>query len=128
MKKFLKQYRQLRKEIKDIKYRIKTFEQLDKDFERDNRYIIHINKNKDLLRARYKSITSMLNEIEEFINSIPDSEMRQIFTYYYKDNLTWEEIAPKLARVYIPDSIRRKHDNYLFDLIQEKNELTLDNQ
>ncbi len=115
MKEILKQYRQLHKEIKDIKYRIQTLEKIDKGFERDTRYILHINKNKELLIERYNLIIGMLNKIEKFITNIPDSELRQIFSYYYKDNLTWNEIAPKLAKVYIPDSIRRKHDRYLAD-------------
>lgn len=57
-------------------------------------------------------------EIEEYIETIPFSEIRQIFRYRYIDNKNWIQIAHEMNRLYKnreynEDSVRMKHDRYL---------------
>lgn len=57
-------------------------------------------------------------EIEDYIETIPFSEIRQIFRYRYLDNKNWVQIAHEMNKIYQKkdyneDSIRMKHDRYL---------------
>ena len=57
-------------------------------------------------------------EIEEYIETIPFSEIRQIFRYRYMDNKNWIQIAHEMNNLYKnkeynEDSVRMKHDRYL---------------
>lgn len=57
-------------------------------------------------------------EIEEYIEQIPFSEIRQIFRYRYLDGLNWIQVAHRMNRnynnkKYSEDSVRCKHDRYL---------------
>ncbi len=57
-------------------------------------------------------------EIEDYIETIPFSEIRQIFRYRYLDNKNWVQIAHEMnklyqAKEYNEDSVRMKHDRYL---------------
>ncbi len=57
-------------------------------------------------------------EIEDYIETIPFSEIRQIFRYRYLDNKNWVQIAHEMnklyqAKEYSEGSVRLKHDRYL---------------
>ena len=57
-------------------------------------------------------------EIEEYIEKIPFSEIRQIFRYRYIDNKNWIQIAHEMNKLYqhrdyTEGSVRLKHDRYL---------------
>jgi len=57
-------------------------------------------------------------EIEDYIETIPFSEMRQIFRHRYLDNKNWIQIAHEMnerykREDYNEDSVRMKHDRYL---------------
>lgn len=57
-------------------------------------------------------------EIEEYIEKIPFSEIRSIFRFRYIDNKNWVQIAHEMNRLYQnrnynEDNIRIKHDRYL---------------
>lgn len=57
-------------------------------------------------------------EIEDYIETIPFSEIRQIFRYRYLDNKNWVQIAHGMndlyqGKEYNEDSVRMKHDRYL---------------
>lgn len=57
-------------------------------------------------------------EIEDYIETIPFSEIRQIFRYRYIDNKNWVQIAHEMNKLYRKhdyneDSVRMKHDRYL---------------
>lgn len=57
-------------------------------------------------------------EIENYIETIPFSEIRQIFRYRYLDNKNWIQIAHEMNKVYkredyTENSVRHKHDRYL---------------
>ena len=57
-------------------------------------------------------------EIENYIERIPFSEIRQIFRYKYLDNKNWVQIAHEMNNLYhnkeyTEDSVRCKHERYL---------------
>lgn len=57
-------------------------------------------------------------EIENYIETIPFSEIRSIFRFRYIDNKNWVQIAHEMNRlyqqkIYNEDSVRMKHDRYL---------------
>lgn len=57
-------------------------------------------------------------EIEDYIETIPFSEIRQIFRYRYIDNKNWVQIAHEMNKLYkqseyTENSVRCKHDRYL---------------
>ena len=65
-----------------------------------------------------KRIVNKMNELVEekdslieFIYSIEDSEIRQIFIYKYIDGMVWREIASKMN--YGETAIRNKHRYYI---------------
>lgn len=63
-------------------------------------------------------LTDKKQEIENYIETIPFSEIRQIFRYRYIDNKNWVQIAHEMNRLYrnreyTEDSVRHKHDRYL---------------
>ena len=118
----LSQYRAIKFEIEDLSSRIKMLEQkgiqivsdrvkgsskhfpyIEKYFyisgvdpeEEDNRQML-IN---ELLRKRNKKLDELIemeSRIHDYIYMIPDSEIRQIFTFRYIDGLSQEEIGMKL--------------------------------
>ena len=118
----LSQYRAIKFEIEDLSSRIKMLEQkgiqivsdrvkgsskhfpyIEKYFyvsgvdpeEEDNRQMI-IN---ELQRKRNKKLDELIemeSRIHDYIYMIPDSEIRQIFTFRYIDGLSQEEIGMKL--------------------------------
>ncbi|MCI8482224.1 MAG: hypothetical protein HFJ27_03980 [Clostridia bacterium] len=56
--------------------------------------------------------------MENYIESIPFSEIRQIFRYRYIDNKNWVQIAHEMNKLYqnkeySEGSVRLKHDRYL---------------
>lgn len=61
-----------------------------------------------------------MNQVDDFINQIPKSELRMIFRLYYIDDYTWFRVAhvmnnrfPKRKNKYTADSCRMLHNRYL---------------
>lgn len=61
-----------------------------------------------------------LTEVEEYIDSIPQSELRIMFRFYYIDDLTWYQVAmrmnqtfPKRRIKYTEDNCRMRHNRFL---------------
>jgi len=52
-------------------------------------------------------------KLEEYINTIPDSELRMIFTLRYINGLSWQQIAAHLGFEGDGSTQRKKHDRYL---------------
>lgn len=68
----------------------------------------------------YAQITEMRRKCElererltVYINSIPDSFLRQIFRYKFLDCMTWEAVAGMLPGVYTGSGVRKKVARYL---------------
>lgn len=61
-----------------------------------------------------------VNAIDDFIEKIPQSDLRMIFRFRYLDDMTWAAVAlnmndrfPKRRIKYTEDSCRMRHDRYL---------------
>lgn len=61
-----------------------------------------------------------MNAVDDFINAIPKSDLRQMFRFYYIDDMTWDMVAmrmnymyPKRKIEYTKDNCRMKHNRYL---------------
>ena len=67
-----------------------------------------------------------VNAVDDFIAKIPKSDLRQIFRFYYLDDMTWAAVAinmnhhfPKRRIKYTEDNCRIRHDRYLKEKFEE---------
>ena len=74
-------------------------------------------KKRTALEAELLELT---NQAEEYIETIPKSELRIIFRLYYIDDLTWYQVAlqmnqkfPKRRIKYTEDNCRMRHNRFL---------------
>ena len=66
----------------------------------------------DILKKRRDRLLDMQIEIEEWIDTIPKSDIRQIFQHRYIDDMSWIQV--QLAMRYNHESTARmKHDRFL---------------
>ena len=78
------------------------------DYSRKHR----LNKLEAVLQERYDKALQMQTDIETYINTIPKSNIRQIFEYRYIDNMNWIQIMHKMG--YNAESTARvQHDRFL---------------
>lgn len=113
----LSKYYWLKKEIKDLEDRLKEFgyglsaTKLDKEISGitstesiQEKRIIIIEK---WISARVSALEEYL-KIESYIESVEDSEIRQIMRYRFLDLLSWEKVAEKMnyERTTIPKKLR----------------------
>ena len=75
------------------------------------------NKKLEILEMELLELT---NQAEEYIETIPKSELRIIFRLYYIDDLTWYQVAlrmnqkfPKRRIKYTEDNCRMRHNRFL---------------
>lgn len=87
---------------------------------------------KAMLKKRIAKLQIMEDELHEamsavddFINAIPKSDLRQMFRFYYIDDMTWRRVATNMNKrfpnrriSYTEESCRKRHDRFL-----EKNEI-----
>ena len=66
-----------------------------------------------------------VNAVDDFINAIPKSDLRQMFRFYYIDDMTWRKVAANMNKRfpnrrirYTEENLRKRHDRFL-----EKNEI-----
>lgn len=66
-----------------------------------------------------------VNAVDDVINAIPKSDLRQMFRFYYIDDMTWRRVATNMNKrfpnrriSYTEESCRKRHDRFL-----EKNEI-----
>ncbi len=126
-KSVLEQYLELREEIKDLHDRI----------DRDKRRLIKITgypvpevyQVKNMIKKRVAKLHILEDELQEavsavddFIEQIPKSDLRQMFRLYYLDDMTWAAVAinmnyrfPNRRIKYTEDNCRIRHDRYLKD-------------
>lgn len=60
-----------------------------------------------------KKLEKLVVEVEEYIQKIPDSEIRRIARMRYIENLSWRRVAVHMGRGYTEDSCRMKMDRFL---------------
>ncbi len=63
------------------------------------------------IRNRTQELMKKVNKAFQFIDSIQDSNVRQILTYRYIDGLTWEQTGECMS--YSWETVRKKHDKFL---------------
>ena len=123
-KKDLSRYYHLKMEIKDLGDKIKELEQtlisspiltgmphsnnISKPTEQRNILILSL---KSKLEKRETNALEELNKIEDYISSIEDIEIRQIFSKRYVQLKRWDDIAKEMHMS--ERNIFRKHSKYL---------------
>ena len=153
-KDILIQYRELREEIKDLRERIDKDELRLQKIEEEGVVsdtvtgtradgtigsikitgfpIPEYSTVKAMLKKRIAKLQIMEDELHEamsavddFINAIPKSDLRQMFRFYYIDDMTWRRVAANMNKrfpnrriSYTEESCRKRHDRFL-----EKNEI-----
>ena len=72
------------------------------------------------LRIMEEELHNAVSQVDDFINAIPKSDLRQMFRFYYIDDLTWEMVAMKMNYLYqnrkieyTKDHCRMRHNRYL---------------
>lgn len=68
---------------------------------------------KNILEERYEKLLETQLKVEEFIDNIPTSRLRRIFTFRYIDQLSWDEIAAAISSKSTADSVRLEHNRFL---------------
>ena len=145
----LTQYCELREEIKDLRIRIDRDKRRLKRIEEDGMVsdtVTGTRKDGTIGSIKitgypipeYESVRAMIkkriaklhicedelqeavNRVDDYINQIPKSVLRQIFRLYYEDDMTWPQVAmemnrrfPKKKIPYTDESCRKRHDRYL---------------
>ena len=77
------------------------------DYSRKHR----LDKLEAVLQERYDKALQMQTDIETYINTIPESNIRQIFEYRYIDNMAWIQIGHTMKTT--ADAVRVAHDRFL---------------
>lgn len=123
----------IRKEIQDLEKRISRIEKqstmvadaVQKGYKRraiiygvDVKRAYKLQSNYERLKKFKIQLVDKEKEIEDYIEIIPFSEIRQIFRYRYLDGMNWIQVAHQMNskysnREYNEDSVRMKHDRYL---------------
>lgn len=136
-KEILVQYCEVMEEIKDIRRRIKSLDKFlsephqvsdtVKGTRRDGTigsiritgYPVPEYYRKKGMRERYKEILEtkeaelleLTCQAEEYIESIPKSELRIMFRLYYIDGLTWVQVAHRMNSMFPRRRIKYTDDN-----------------
>lgn len=71
-----------------------------------------LNELKSILKIREAMIIVQQTEIEKYINTIEDSNIRQIFEHRYIDNMNWYQIQTEMGYRH-EDTARKKHDKFI---------------
>ena len=65
-------------------------------------------------------LQNAINEVDDFIEKVPKSDLRMILRFRYLDDMTWAAVAmnmnsrfPKRRIKYTEDNCRMRHDRYL---------------
>ncbi|MCM1427114.1 MAG: hypothetical protein NC118_10960 [Eubacterium sp.] len=128
-KEILNEYKSKKEEIKELQYQLKHLYNTDTDTMMGNDTILDYRKGYpvpqavvgvdwmkiDRVKKRYanriENLTKECEEVESFIESIPDSLTRRIFRMYYIDNMSQKEIS---NRIHMDRSrVSRKIDDFI---------------
>ena len=75
-------------------------------------YAVKLVEMRDLLEKRRLACMEELGRLYEFIDDLPDSRLRMIFTARYVDGLSWLQVAFRIGE-YDEQVPRRMHNRYL---------------
>lgn len=73
-----------------------------------------VNRYVDILRNRLIKLLKVQNDVEEYLDTLPTTRLRQIFEYRYIYRYTWAKISTLIYRA-TEDSVRMEHDRFLKD-------------
>lgn len=78
----------------------------------------HREKSRLILRKKRWSeieekLDKQISEIEEYLNSIDDSQMRRMIKYKYIEELSWQQVAERMGGGNTADGCRMAVDRYL---------------
>lgn len=136
-KKILIQYCEMQEEIKDIRHRIRALEdQISKltevsdsvkgtrhdgtygsirisgypmpEYDRKRRAIEAYTR---LLETKEAELLELTVKAEEYIESIPKSELRIMFRLYYLDGLTWVQVARQMNSIFPNRKVKYTDEN-----------------
>lgn len=123
----LERYRSQKEEIRELRYKLEHLGEGDSlvgnstifdyttGFPRPQAVIGYDYEKYRRLRAQYSTRLEKLKydceETEQWIEDIPDSQMRRIFRMYYMDGETYRQIAKKMHMD--KSTVGRKIDNFL---------------
>lgn len=72
------------------------------------------------LQIMEDELREAMNAVDDFINAIPKSDLRQMFRFYYIDDMTWRRVATNMNKrfpnrriSYTEESCRKRHDRFL---------------
>ena len=74
---------------------------------------VKIKRLKEKLQRRVDDLIDLVVEINEYIETIDDSLIRQIITLRYVNGLTWDQVAAHVGGGNTADSLRKMHDRFL---------------
>lgn len=60
-----------------------------------------------------EKLDKQISEIEEYLNSIDDSQMRRMIKYKYIEELSWQQVAERMGGGNTADGCRMAVDRYL---------------
>lgn len=94
---------------------------LKKEIEMDNQRLHKLRLSGDPMIAEYESIIKAKIQkciekrilLEQYIASAPDSIVRQILTYRFIDNFSWQRIAFKIGGNNTADGVRQICNRYI---------------
>lgn len=66
---------------------------------------------KRLLEVKEAELLELTCQVEEYIQSIPKSELRIMFRLYYIDGLTWVQVAHRMNAMFPKRRIKYTEDN-----------------
>lgn len=66
-----------------------------------------------MMRRRLRRISRMRREIEQYIDGIGDSQLRQVFYLRFVDGLSWEKVTVRLGREGDGSTERKRVSKYL---------------
>lgn len=73
-----------------------------------------LNRNRIQKMKRFKKkLEKLVAEVEEYIQKIPDSEVRRIARMRYIENLSWRRVAVHMGKGYTDDTCRKKIERFL---------------
>lgn len=83
------------------------------------KYATEIADLKSLIEVNMRRCYYELNRLNKYINSIKDSEMRQILRLRYINGMSWQQVACSIGH-YDESYVRKKHNKFL--KLSEKSE------
>ena len=54
----------------------------------------------------------LLSKIDNYIDSIENSEIRRIIIYRHIDDMTWQQVAKRMGKYYTADGCRKLLERY----------------